>query len=81
VRRLQLSFSWHSRRIFVRKFAFVIPVALFVIAAAAPVYANGVKGCTDSPEIPTIVLGLAVSAAGVGYLGIRNHIGRKSDKK
>lgn len=30
------------------------------------------SGCVDSPENPTLVLGLVVAAAGYGFLRLRN---------
>jgi XrtJ-associated TM-motif-TM protein len=66
-----------------KKYAYLVPVALFLCAAALPALAGGTKGCTDSPENPTAVLGLIVSAATIGFMQIRNRIGirGKSDNK
>jgi XrtJ-associated TM-motif-TM protein len=61
----------------VRKFPYIVPMALFVLAAAVPVYAGSVSGCTDSPEIPTVALGLIVSAASIGFHQVRNRIGNR----
>jgi XrtJ-associated TM-motif-TM protein len=63
----------------VKKLAYIVPAAILFLATALPAYATG--GCTDSPENPTLVLGLVVSAASIGFLQIRNRFGirRKSD--
>jgi XrtJ-associated TM-motif-TM protein len=56
----------------VKKFAYILPAALFVLAAAMPLQAQ--SGCTDSPENPTAVLGAIVSVASIGFVQIRNRI-------
>jgi XrtJ-associated TM-motif-TM protein len=55
----------------VKRVAFIVPVALLFITAALPLHAQ-LNGCTDSPENPTAVLGLLVSAASIGFVQIRN---------
>jgi hypothetical protein len=70
----------------VRRFAYIVPVALFVIATAMPAHAlasGDDGGCDCSPENPTVVLGLVVSAASIGFMQIRNRIGnrRRLDRK
>jgi XrtJ-associated TM-motif-TM protein len=67
----------------VKKFNYIVPAALFFLVTNLPVHAGGVKGCTDSPEIPTALLGLIVGAASVGYFQIRQRIGtrKKPDSK
>lgn len=64
-----------------KKLAYIVPAAILFFATALPAFAGGTGGCTDSPENPTVVLGLVVSAASIGFLQIRNRIGtrRKSD--
>jgi XrtJ-associated TM-motif-TM protein len=60
----------------VRKFAILLPATLFVLCAALPLAAQ--DGCVDSPENPTVVLGLIVGAASIGFVQIRNRFrGRK----
>jgi XrtJ-associated TM-motif-TM protein len=59
-----------------KKYVYLVPAALFLFAATLPASA-GTKGCTDSPENPTAVLGLIVSAATVGFMQIRNRIGNR----
>jgi len=64
----------------VKKFAYIIvPAALFILMTSLPVHAADpkIKGCTDSPEIPTALLGLVAGAASVGYFQIRQRIGRR----
>jgi len=65
-----------------KKYAQIASMAILVFASALPVYAQ-TGGCTDSPENPTAVLGLLVSAVSIGYLQIRNRIGnrRKTENK
>jgi XrtJ-associated TM-motif-TM protein len=64
----------------VKKSAYILPVALLVIAATLPLHAQ--SGCTDSPENPTAVLGLIVSAASIGFVQMRNRFrARKSSGK
>jgi len=61
-----------------KKFAYLVPMALFVLVTALPVRADGkIKGCTDSPENPTAVLALVVGAATIGFMQLRNRIGRR----
>jgi XrtJ-associated TM-motif-TM protein len=61
-----------------KKLAYFVPAAVLFFATALPVYAQ-TGGCTDSPENPTVVLGLLVSAASIGLLHFRNRIGNKLD--
>jgi len=56
----------------VKKSAYILPAVLFVLATTLPVYAQ--HGCTDSPENPTAVLGLIVSAGSIGFMQIRSRI-------
>ncbi len=55
-----------------KKIGLILPVALFILAAALPVLAQ--SGCVDSPENPTLVLGLIASAAGIGFVQVRNRL-------
>jgi XrtJ-associated TM-motif-TM protein len=60
----------------VKKLAYIVPVALLVLAAASKIHAQ--SGCTDSPENPTAVLGLVVGAASIGLLQLRNRFGSRN---
>jgi XrtJ-associated TM-motif-TM protein len=59
-----------------KKFVNIIPVVLFILVAAPQVFAQ-IDGCEDSPENPTVILGLIVSAAGFGYMHLRNRFGNR----
>ena len=65
-----------------KKLGYIVPAAILFLATALPLHAQ-LGGCTDSPENPTVVLGLVVSAASIGFMQIRNRIGnrRKPDNK
>ncbi len=52
------------------KFRAIVPVALLILATTVRLHAQ-ITGCDDSPENPTLVLGLIVGAASVGYAQIR----------
>lgn len=53
----------------------LFPVALLILAATVRLHAQGdIGGCDDSPENPTLVLGLIVSAASVGYVQVRRYL-------
>ena len=60
-----------------KKIALSLPIALLVLAAAIPAFAQ--DGCVDSPENPTAVLGLIASAAGIGLVQLRNHFRSRKD--
>ncbi len=60
-----------------KKIGLILPVALLTMAAALP--ALGQSGCVDSPENPTLVLGLIASAAGIGFVQVSNRL--KSRKR
>jgi XrtJ-associated TM-motif-TM protein len=51
----------------------MLPVALLILAASVRLHGQ-VTGCDDSPENPTAVLGLIVSAVGIGYVKVRRYI-------
>jgi XrtJ-associated TM-motif-TM protein len=55
------------------KFRAVVPVALLIAVTSVKLHAQ-ISGCDDSPENPTLVLGLIVGAASLGYARIRRHI-------
>ncbi len=63
-----------------KKLAAVLPVFLFLLATSVRVHAQ-ITGCDDSPENPTLVLGLIVGAAGIGYSRIRQLRARKSNRR
>ena len=62
-----------------KKFVYLVPVALFILAATLPLHAQ--EGCVDSPENPTVVLGLIVSGASIGFIQLRNHIRARKGSK
>jgi len=63
----------------VKKTSYLVPVLLFLIAASVAAHAQ-ITGCDDSPENPTVVLGLIVGAAGIGYTRVR-HLFRARNRK
>jgi len=79
--------NWNNpnrvRRVFVTRFRAIFPVAVLLLLAAARMHAqDDIGGCTDSPENPTLVLGLIVGAASVGYVQIRQRLrGRRNTEK
>jgi len=56
-----------------KKIGTMVPVVLLLLAASLRAHAQ-ITGCDDSPENPTLVLGLIVSAAGIGYARARNSL-------
>lgn len=56
-----------------RKFKIILPVALLLLLAAVRMHAQ-VDGCDDSPENPTLVLGLIVSAGSAGFVQVRRYL-------
>jgi XrtJ-associated TM-motif-TM protein len=62
-----------------KKLGYVLTFALATIAATLPLSAQ--SGCVDSPENPTAVLGLIVSAAGIGFVQVRSRIRARKAKK
>lgn len=60
-----------------RKFGYILPIALLMLASTLPLVAQ--SGCVDSPENPTVVLGLIVSAASFGFVQVRNRIGARKN--
>jgi XrtJ-associated TM-motif-TM protein len=65
-----------------KKFRAIFPVALLLLAATVRLHAqDGFDGCTDSPENPTLVLGLIVSAASVGYVQVRRYLRVRNHRK
>lgn len=58
----------------------ILFAALFMLLAAARLHAQ-IDGCTDSPENPTLVLGLIVSAAGVGFTQVRRYLQSRNNSK
>lgn len=51
-----------------------------VFLAAMRLHAQDLGGCVDSPENPTLVLGLIVGAAGVGYPRLRRYLQGRGNK-
>jgi len=64
----------------VKKLAVLLPVLLLVLVASARLHAQ-ITGCDDSPENPTLILGLIVGAASLGYTRIRHLRARKSNRR
>jgi XrtJ-associated TM-motif-TM protein len=64
----------------VKKLTIILPVLLLVLAASARLHAQ-ITGCDDSPENPTLILGLIVGAAGLGFTRIRHLLARKSNRR
>lgn len=62
-----------------KKLTSVVPVLVLFTVASVRLHAQ-ITGCDDSPENPTIVLGLIVGAAGIGYTRFR-HLFRARDRK
>ena len=62
------------------KLSVVIPLALLILSAALQLHGQ-VDGCSDSPENPTLVLGLIVGAASVGYAQIRRYVQTRNQPK
>jgi XrtJ-associated TM-motif-TM protein len=58
----------------------MVPVVLFLLAASVRAHAQ-ITGCDDSPENPTLVLGLIVSAAGIAYARARNSLRARNNAK
>lgn len=58
----------------------IIPLALLILSATFKLHGQ-VDGCADSPENPTLVLGLIVGAASVGYAQIRRYVQSRNQPK
>lgn len=56
-----------------KKNVFIFFVALFFFPAVLSAKSK-LHGCVDSPENATAVLGLVVSATGIGFVKVRNWI-------
>lgn len=53
----------------------LLPLALLFLSAAMRLHAqDGFGGCDDSPENPTLVLGLIVGAASLAYPRVRGFL-------
>jgi XrtJ-associated TM-motif-TM protein len=76
-------FTMALRRTTVKKLAYIVPAAMLLLTTSLSAFADTVGGCTNSPENPTAVLALVVSATSFGFMQIRNRIGnrRKPDNK
>lgn len=65
-----------------KKFAALLPFALLLLFGSARVHAQGdIGGCDDSPENPTVVLGLIVGAGSFGYLRVRDYLRARKNIK
>jgi XrtJ-associated TM-motif-TM protein len=59
----------------------LVPLALFLLLAAIRLHAqDDITGCDDSPENPTLVLGLIVGAASLGYVRVRHYLRARNDR-
>jgi len=64
-----------------KKLGTIVPVVLLLLATSLRAHAQ-ITGCDDSPENPTLVLGLIVSAAAIGFAWTRHSLrGRTSAKR
>jgi len=54
-----------------KNFSLIVVFAIVLFAVALPLHAQG--GCENSPENPTVILGL-ISAAGVGIFQLRSRM-------
>lgn len=63
-----------TQRIPLKKIRLILPVVLLILIASVRLHAQGIDGCTDSPENPTLILGLIVGAAGLGYTRLRHRL-------
>ena len=50
-----------------------IPLLAFILLAGSHRLHAQITGCDDSPENPTVILGLIVGAAGYSYIRLRGH--------
>jgi XrtJ-associated TM-motif-TM protein len=66
----------------VKRLIFALPLVLAMILITPRAQAK-LRGCTDSPENPTAVLGLLFAAAGVGSVQFRKRFGKgtKTDQQ
>jgi XrtJ-associated TM-motif-TM protein len=63
-----------------RKYRTILPVALFLLLTTVRMHAQ-IDGCDESPENPTLILGLIVSAASVGYVQVRRFMRARNNPK
>ena len=61
-----------------KKIQTMVPVVLFLLAASVRAHAQ-ISGCDDSPENPTVVLGLIVGAAGIACVQVRKYLRAHKD--
>jgi XrtJ-associated TM-motif-TM protein len=66
----------------VKKLIIALPLMMAMLVIAPRAQAK-LRGCTDSPENPTAVLGLIFGAAGIGTVQIRKWLGKgtKTDQQ
>jgi XrtJ-associated TM-motif-TM protein len=62
-----------------KKLGLILPVAMLVLLSAFRLHAQ-IDGCDDSPENPTAVLGVIVSAAGIGFVQIKNRLQSRKNR-
>jgi XrtJ-associated TM-motif-TM protein len=63
-----------------KKIGTLLPLAVLLLASGLSLHAQ-ITGCDDSPENPTLVLGLIVGAAGLGYSRVRHHLRARRNTK
>ena len=64
-----------------KRFIHFATLALLPFAIAVQAHAQGTNGCADSPEIPTLFLGLVVGAASIGFARLRNGFGARNKQR
>jgi XrtJ-associated TM-motif-TM protein len=66
----------------VKKLIFALPLMIAMLLIAPRAQAK-LRGCTDSPENPTAVLGLVFAVAGAGTVQLRKRFrkGTKTDQQ
>ncbi|MFP5226161.1 MAG: PExPT-CTERM protein [Acidobacteriota bacterium] len=57
----------------------LLSLTLFALFATLRLHAQ-IDGCDDSPENPTLVLGLIVGAAGLAYPRVRHYLRNRSGR-
>jgi hypothetical protein len=65
-----------QRRTNVKRLAYLVPVALFILLSNLPLHAQ--DGCVDSPENSTAVFGVISSVAILGFMQFRNRFGSRN---
>jgi XrtJ-associated TM-motif-TM protein len=58
----------------------LLPLALLLLLTSLRLHAQ-VDGCDDSPENPTLVLGLIVGAAGLAFPRVRHYLRSRNNAR